>query len=238
MGDTILKFRKLWAGLSNPTYREALRHKVGATIEHGPALSRFKFDTVVDVGANRGQFATFARATFPQCRVISFEPLDQPATIFEAVFKGDPHVRLIRGAVAAQQADLEMHVTEHEDSSSFLDVSEIQQKAFGSVVVKKTVVHCAPLSEFIGAEDLGKTALLKIDTQGYELEVLRGSVSLLPAFKAIYCELSYVELYRGQPKASEVICFLRDHGFNLTGVYNQAQPDGVALQADMLFEPA
>lgn len=238
MGHTILKMRKLWAGLSNPAYRNALRHKVGATIEHESALARFAFDTVVDVGANRGQFATFVRATFPQCRVISFEPLDEPASLFEAVFKNDPQVRLIRGAVAAQQADLEMHVTAQEDSSSFFDVSEVQKEAFGSVVVRKTVVHCAPLSEFVSTEELGKTALLKIDTQGYELEVLRGATELLSAFKAIYCELSYVELYRGQPKASEVICFLRDHGFNLTGVYNQAEAGGVALQADMLFEPA
>ncbi|MFG1230561.1 FkbM family methyltransferase, partial [Xanthobacter wiegelii] len=237
MAETILRARKLWAGLTNPIYRGALRHKVGATIEHEAALGRFRFDTVVDVGANRGQFATFSRATFPGCRIISFEPLDEPASIFEAVFKGDPHVRLIRGAVAAQEANLHMNVTDHEDSSSFFDISEVQQKAFGSVVVKQTIVHCAPLTQFIGAGDLGTAALLKIDTQGYELEVLRGSVALLPAFKAIYCELSYVELYRGQPKASEVIGFLRDYGFGLTGVYNQVHLEGVALQADMLFEP-
>lgn len=238
MADNILRVRKLWAGLTNPAYRRALSQKVGATIEHLPALGRFTFDCVVDVGANKGQFATFSRATWPSCRIISFEPLDEPADIFDAIFSADPKVSLHRAGVAAAEADLEINVTAHEDSSSFFEVSEIQQKAFGSVTVDKKTVHCGPLSHFIGAQDLGASALLKIDTQGYELEVLRGSVDLLPSFHAIYCELSYVELYRGQPKASEVICFLREHGFNLTGVFNQAESEGVALQADMLFEKA
>lgn len=236
MNHTLLRVGKLWAGLTTPAYRRALKSGVGATVEHRAALERFSFDTVVDIGANRGQFATFARATFPQARIVSFEPLKEPGDTFSTLFADDPQVTLVRAAVGATAADLVMHVTEKEDSSSFLEVGELQNATFGSVVVETRVVRCAPLDQLLAPDSLGASNLLKIDTQGYEQEVLKGSEAYLARFSAIYCELSFVELYKGQPTASPVIRYLHERGFELRGVYNQASSSKMALQADFLFE--
>lgn len=236
MADTLLRVRKLWAGLRRPAYRRALRFGVGASIEHTEALSRFDFDTVVDVGANRGQFSTFSRAMFPSCRIVAFEPLDRPAGTFDALFGHDPTVRLVRAALGTRRGTLTMHVTEHDDSSSPLAIGAAQRSTFGTVVVERREAPCGPLSDFLREGDLGARNLLKIDTQGFELEVLRGAEDLLGRFAAIYCELSFVELYSGQPLASEVIGYLGARGFNLAGVYNAASaPVLGSVQADMLF---
>mgnify|MGYP001807681604 CR=1 FL=1 len=236
MNHNLIRIGKLWAGLTTPAYRRALKSGVGATVEHRSALQRFSFDTVVDIGANRGQFATFARATFPQARIVSFEPLKEPADRFSSLFVDDPRVTLVRSAVGATAGDLVMHVTEKEDSSSLLEVGALQNATFGSIVVETRLVQCAPLEQLLRPEELGRDNLLKIDTQGYELEVLKGSEAYLPSFTAIYCELSFAELYIGQPTASTVIRYLHERCFELRGVYNQASSRRKALQADFLFE--
>jgi FkbM family methyltransferase len=230
-----LRIRKLWTGLKNPVARRALRFGVGASIEHAAALSRFDFDMIVDVGANRGQFATFARMFFPPARIICFEPLDEPARIHASVFKNDPLTRLTRVAIASERGNAVMRVTEEDDSSSFLDVAEAQTAAFGTKVVERREVPCGPLSDFVRPDEFGKCNLLKIDTQGSELEVLKG-IDELQRFDVIYCEVSFLTLYVGQALASEIVSYLFSRGFNLAGVFNlEKHPDQRQIQADMLF---
>lgn len=236
MVNTALRFRKLWAGLSRPGYRRALRLGVGASLEHEAALAHCRFDTVIDVGANRGQFSTFARAAFPNCRIVAFEPLDRPAATFEKLFAGDPKTRLVHAALGTARGTVIMHVTEDDDSSSPLAIGEAQRRAFGTVERTQVEVPCGLLADFLRDGDLGAKNLLKIDAQGYELEVLRGAQNLLGRFSAIYCELSFVELYTGQPLASEVITYLGVNGFGLAGVFNIAsKADLGQMQADAFF---
>src|SRR4051812_4543709 len=108
----LLRVRKLAAALTNPIYRRAIRFGVAPSIEHIPPLRRFSFDHIVDIGANRGQFATFCKATFRGCRIISFEPLPGPASRFEKIFEGDPGVRLVRAAEGTTRGALKMRVAE------------------------------------------------------------------------------------------------------------------------------
>lgn len=78
---------------------------------------------------------------------------------------------------------------------------------------------------------------MKIDVQGYELEVLRGAEGLLERFATILVECSFVERYAGQPPAEEVIRYLAERGFRLAGVFSPAYNEtGQCLQADALFE--
>jgi len=236
MGNTVLRLRKLVSGIANPVYRNALKHGVGASIEHGPVFKDLHFDCILDVGANKGQFALFARSRFPQARLISFEPLPRPAEKFGRVFAKDPDVKLIRAAVSRERGTLVMHVTEHDDSSSALGIGKAQRDIFNSREVGKCEVPCGPLGDFIADDDFGQRNLLKIDVQGFELEVLRGAEGLLDRFAAIYCELSFMELYVGQPLAEEIIDFLTGRGFRSAGTYNMTlSPDGKPVQADGLF---
>jgi hypothetical protein len=132
-----------------------------------------------------------------------------------------------------------MNVSGHDDSSSLLPISKIQTDNFpGTEAVATRVVTVGPLSDFIQKSQLGTRNLLKIDVQGFELEVLKSAGALLPDFKWIYAECSYVSLYEGQALAGEIVTYLCERGFRLSGQFNPsyARIGGGLLQADLLFE--
>lgn len=231
------QFRKLFKVLGHGDYRAALRRSgVAAAIEHEPLLRTLRFETIVDIGANRGQFALVSRRCFPQARIIAFEPLAAPASRFRTVLGDDPLVTLHPVAVGATACEATMHITGEDDSSSLLPLTDLQQSLSGTREVATETIQVEPLSNRVCAEDLMPPALLKIDVQGYELAVLQGCEPLLDRFSHLYVECSFVELYEGQPLATEVIAFLHSHKFGLAGAYNVQYDDrGRAIQADLLF---
>jgi FkbM family methyltransferase len=174
--------------LRSPYFLQAfLRHRVLAGIEHRPVLSA-DLATVVDIGANRGQFALAVRHWAPRARIISFEPLPEPAALFRCVFANDSRVTLHQSAVGASRATLTMHISGRDDSSSLLPISATQSSLFpGTAEVASLEMPVAPLSDFVQASDLQAPAMLKLDVQGYEYEALLGCESLLPRFQWIYC---------------------------------------------------
>jgi hypothetical protein len=85
------------------------------------------------------------------------------------------------------------------------------------------------------SKPLPRPILLKIDVQGFELEVLKGATDLLPQIDSIYVEASFVELYEGQALHEEIAQFLTAAGFRLEGRYNTHFHQGQPVQADLLF---
>ena len=213
-----------------------LRHRVLAGAEHRNILSR-DLRVVVDIGANRGQFALAARRWAPKALVVSFEPLSGPAEIFRRVFSSDDQVILHQSAIGPVSAVQTMHVSARDDSSSLLPISSIQTAIFpGTGEVGIVEVRMAPLDEFMTADDLSAPAMLKLDVQGFEYDALRGCESLLHRFDRVYCECSCVELYSGQKLAQEVSDWLSVRGFKLEEVFNRAYDvHGQFVQADFLF---
>jgi FkbM family methyltransferase len=233
------RIQKLISIMRVAQYRAALlRHGVAATVDHRDALGDIDFRTVVDVGANRGQFTLFALHAFPAARIISFEPLGAPAACFRRLFAGERRVTLHHVALAPVSGHTVMHVSGHDDSSSLLPITDRQEQLFrGTGEVGTETVQTGPLREFLHADDIAEPALLKLDVQGYELEVLSASVDLLSRFTHICAEGSYVELYQGQVLADELVSWLRDHGFDMVLRYgNVTDERGRTVQVDMLFE--
>ena len=216
--------------------RALLSHRVLAGAEHRRVLSR-DLATVVDIGANRGQFALAARKWAPKARVISFEPLPGPASVFRRVFAGDDQVKLYQTAIGPEIEQRTIHVSARDDSSSLLPISTVQISMFpGTGEVATFDVSVGPLSEFVRADELRHPCMLKLDVQGFEFEALKGCQSLLTQFQWIYCECSFVELYSGQKLASDVIALLAEYGFVLNGLYNPSYShEGHCIQADLLF---
>ncbi len=239
---TMHKFTKLLTIFSvfDLLWFRALSKGAAASIEHCQVLSSLDCNFVVDIGANRGQFALVARHYFSSAKIISFEPLPTPAATFRRVFSDDKAVQLHEAAIGPVQAELSMHVSARDDSSSLLPISELQSEIFpGTGEVGSARVRVAPLSEFVKDDDISERALLKLDVQGFEMEALLGCESLLHRFDWIYCECSFVELYTGQKLAADVIEWLASKGFRIKGMYNPSYDDnGKAIQADFLFSRA
>jgi FkbM family methyltransferase len=224
------------AMLSKRLLQALFRHQVLAGTEHRNILSH-DLATVVDVGANRGQFALAARQWAPKAQIVSFEPLDNPAAIFHRVFFDDDHVVLHQAAIGPESMNRKMHISARDDSSSLLPISSLQTAMFpGTEQVAIAEVRVAPLDEFVSVTDLQSPAMLKLDVQGFEFDALRGCESLLEYFEWVYCECSFIELYSGQKLAWEIIDWLSARNFCLLGMFNSVYDRrGQAVQADFLF---
>lgn len=213
----------------------ALRHRVAATTEHLEVIRFCAPATVVDVGANKGQFSIATRGLLPNARIEAFEPLPGAAERFEAVFSGDPFTRLHRVAVGSADERRPFHVADREDSSSLLKVGQGQRQAYGIGAAREIEVQVKPLDCVLDTSALPRPTLLKIDVQGAEMDVLRG-IDGLGMFDFIYAELSFVELYEGQSLFGDVVAYLDQRGFTVRGIYNQSVTRAYGpTQVDCLF---
>ncbi|MDW2980350.1 FkbM family methyltransferase [Rhodanobacter sp. KK11] len=239
MKHLIAKVGKLAGILPVPSWRRALlRQHVAAGVEHAGVLRHLgALRMVVDVGANRGQFALAARHFFPQAKIVSFEPLAGPAAVYRAVFAGDARTTLVEAALGPQSGEAMIHLSARDDSSSLLSITAAQNALFsGTAEVGTTTIRVERLTEHVQVGTIAAPALLKLDVQGFELQALIGCEDLLEEFAWVYAECSFVELYAGQAFADEIIDWLRQRGFALRGVYHMVYDDqGRAVQADFLF---
>ena len=232
------KALKLAHILAARPYLSALAfHRVAAAVEHVSVLKNLDCRTVVDVGANRGQFALVARRCFPQALILSIEPLAVPAARFRQILGKDSRVLLSQAAVGNVSGKTTIHVSREDDSSSLLPITARQTALFpGTAEARTQTVRIGRLSEFVDAQSIEPPALLKLDVQGYELEALRGCAGLIDRFRYVYVECSFVELYQGQALATEVIGWLGEQGFQLRGVHNTSYDrQDQAIQGDFLF---
>jgi FkbM family methyltransferase len=234
--ELVRRGRKLIRLLADARFRAGLRHGVAVTIEHEAALAGRDLASVVDVGANRGQFTLLCAGLFPAARIFAFEPLPEPYAVLAQLAARDRRIETYRAAIGPHAGPARMHVMHPDHSSSLLAPTGRQTAIFQGVGHNGTAaVEVAHLDAFLGPQDLAAPALLKLDVQGFELEALKGCASLLGCFGAVYVECSFECLYAGQALAHEVLAYLNGYGFGPAGVYNTVRDGrGGAIQADFL----
>jgi FkbM family methyltransferase len=203
-------------------------------VEHTDALSLLSPKTIIDVGANKGQFSIVARHLFPDASIHAFEPLDAERGLCEALV-ADPIVTYST-ALSDENGSARFFVASRADSSSLYVPGKNQKAAYGVESSSEAVVPVGRLDEVFQPWKLESPVLLKLDVQGAELQVLRGAERVLNLIDAIYCEVSFVELYERQPCAEEIAAFLAQAGFTLRGAYNLSRTEKFGpTQSDFLF---
>jgi FkbM family methyltransferase len=204
------------------------------------ALDRFKVDLVLDVGANVGQFSSELRSVGYKGNLVSFEPLSTAHRALSDVASRDPKWLVHpRGAIGDHEGEIEINIAGNSVSSSVLPMLEVHASAAnGSAYVGVERVSISRLDS-IAPQYLARSCrpFLKVDTQGYEWQVLDGSRGVLPRMMGVCCELSLVPLYGGQRLWMEMIQRLEGEGFTLWSIHNAfTDPrDGRMLQADAIF---
>lgn len=204
------------------------------------ALNRFDVDLVLDVGANVGQFASELRSVGYKGNIVSFEPLSAAHMALSGAAGRDPkwHVHP-RCAIGDHDGEIEINIAGNSVSSSVLPMMESHSSAAeGSAYVG---VESVPLRRLdsVAPEYLVKSRrpFLKIDTQGFEWQVLDGASATLKHVQGLMCELSLVPLYAGEHLWLEVINRLKAEGFALWAIqpgFKDPQ-DGRTLQIDAIF---
>jgi FkbM family methyltransferase len=202
-------------------------------------LATYEIDLVIDVGANAGQYASALRAAGYRGRIESFEPLTAPFAELAAAARRDRAWECQRLALGNCRARTAMNVCEDSRNSSLFPVGDRHLRA-------------VPSSRMVGVEHVSveridalwpelardaRRVLLKIDTQGFELEALRGATGALDTIALVEVELSLLPVYNGGPLFPEVCSFLARRGFApiaFEGVLDDVST-GQMLQVDGVF---
>lgn len=206
-------------------------------------LNSQKIATVVDVGANVGQFASSLRQSGFRGRLISIEPQKEAHDRLVQRADRDPlgtwHV-VPRMAVGESEGTLDLHIAGNSWSTSVLPMLDAHEKAMPSsreVRIEQTCVN--RLDAVINGVGIHAAPpfMIKLDVQGFESVVLRGATAILPQTRAILTEMSLVPLYQGQMLWRDLHDQIAGYGFELFDVIpGFADPDsGRLLQCDGLF---
>jgi FkbM family methyltransferase len=193
-------------------------------------------DGVIDVGANRGQFTLACRAELPGIPIVAFEPIPAEAATFRRVHGQAAQVRLVESALGETAGQATLHMSQSADSSSLLPIGRRQTELFQNTAEVGTItVAVNRLDDLADYWQGRRHQLLKLDVQGFELNVLRGATATLQSCAYVYAECSEVALYDGQALRAEVEAFLKAHGFVVQGRFNDQMHEGQMIQADYLF---
>lgn len=198
---------------------------------------------ILDIGANNGQFAAIARRLFPQARIVSFEPLPDAYKQLTEKMKADERFRAEQVALGAGSGKAQINKCEFTPSSSLLSMAELHRSEFPHTEKHTLVeVDITSLDEWVSAQrfPIGSKTLVKIDTQGYEDKVLDGGVRALRAAGYALLEVSYYELYEGQPLFADINRRMEELGYVFRGLLEQTADHGGTrfLFADALYENA
>jgi FkbM family methyltransferase len=188
-------------------------------------LAENKVETVLDVGANKGQFGSELVDNDYRGQVVSFEPLPDAheklvAAANKARAKGKNWIVAPPVAVGAVAKETQFHIAENSISSSLLQMQDLHLDAApNSRFVRDITVNVRPLHELVDALGIHSNRLfLKIDTQGTEPDVIEGAMPIMDRIVGIKTELSLVELYGGQNLYHKIDALIRDLGFTLWDV--------------------
>jgi FkbM family methyltransferase len=204
-------------------------------------LTSQRVDLILDVGANIGQYGRELRSHVGyRGRIVSFEPMRRAhATLTRVASRDGLWDVASRAAIGAENGSTTINVAANSQSSSLLPMLDAHASAFPESRYTETEsVPIRRLDSIAREYLLGKPVpFLKIDTQGYEREVLMGATETLQRVVGVQLELSLVALYDGQALMPELMDFVKAAGFDLWGISpTTADPKtGRMLQVDATF---
>ncbi len=197
--------------------------------------------TVIDVGANTGQFARTVLDLFPNAKLYCFEPLPDPFDVLAAWAKTqEGRVVPINLAIGDKEGEVEMFLhEEHTPSSSLLATTKLTEQYYPftkgqkRISVRQATLDAA-LAE-VGAE-LSSEILIKLDVQGYEDRVIVGGRGLFIRASACIVEVCLDILYERQTGFRELLTMLDDLGYRYVGNLDQVYgEDGHCIFLDAAF---
>jgi FkbM family methyltransferase len=194
--------------------------------------------TVVDIGANVGQFAEAARQAFPRAALHCFEPLPDCFAQLARRFGRAAEVHLYDVALADQPHVSSMFRDSFSPSSSLLEMDVLHEREFPwTSGGERVTVRVSTLDAALGEVRLATPLLVKIDVQGAENLVIAGGRATLAQAAVAIVETSFEPLYKGQPLFNEIYDRMCREGFVYRGSLAQltSPRDGRVLQADSVF---
>lgn len=199
-------------------------HSVGLDLRrHQPQTPLLHFlishqiGAVFDVGANIGQFSTLVREVLPEVDIYAFEPIDECYIKLVRTFTNDQKYHPYHLALGATKIETApMNKNAYLPSSSLLPTTRSHTEHFPHT--EHTTLETVRVERLDDLDiKIQQKALLKMDVQGYEMEVLKGAESMLSDVAIIITEVSFIELYKSQPLFNDIYQHLYAKGFSYQG---------------------
>ncbi len=193
-----------------------------------PDADRFKWlkdmqiNTIIDVGGSKGNATLEFKKLFPSATVYAFEPLPD---VFKRMQEKVAHlhdVYLFNIALSDQKGTAEIHRSSYSGSSSLLPMAHLHKKLFPITAGEHLLpIETDTLDAVLRSKTLKGPILMKIDVQGFEDKVLAGAKEILKSVSVIIVEVSFKELYVGQPMFGDIYKLLTESGFKYIGSWDQ-----------------
>ncbi len=198
-----------------------------------------ELDYIIDVGANSGQFSKVVGYFYPQATIDAFEPLPNLYSKIEKTFENKKNIRTYNVALGNENGTIMFNKNNYGHISSILEISNTnkhypkQKNDLNQIVVEIKTLDSLNL---IKNKTKG-TALLKLDVQGYELEVLKGATETINNIDYIVIEANLEELYSNQPSFTKMNSYLNESEFELMGMLDFNLGDkNKYIEVDLLYK--
>ena len=201
-------------------------------------LQEYGIQTIIDVGANIGQFSNKISKILPNANIFAFEPLNNCYTELLSNVKHNTNIECFNFALGKEEGIFDMYSNDFSPSSSLLKMDKTHVDLFPQTSETSIEqINVKTLDSFLNTIKINRKVLLKIDVQGYELNVLKGAEEILNQVDIIILESSFMPLYENQPLFHEIYSYLFAKDFRYNGRFDQllSPKNGISIQEDSIF---
>lgn len=190
---------------------------------------------IVDVGANIGETTDKFLSQYGSPTIYSYEANPNLKKLLESKFGKNKNVHIILKALGNKESNMVFNVAKNNPSSSFLPRAELNKIYHGGATATEKEISI-PMTKLANEFPEQEIDILKLDVEGYELEILKGAETILPRIKIIMSEVWFAKYYEDGAYFSEVEDYLRRHDFILLNIYNPyTHKDMQLTTADAVF---
>ena len=201
-------------------------------------IKELNIRSIIDIGANIGEMTKIFDLIFKKPSIFMFEPLEVCRDNLQALSNKSDNIKFFPYALGNSDEKKTIFKSSWVPSSSLLEMTDEHKKLYPhSSGSAKENIHIKPLDQSIDHSKLIDNLMIKVDVQGYEKEVIAGGREVFTKAKLIIIELSYLELYEGEPGFHDIYTELLNLGFTFKGALKQSEnpDDGSYIQIDAIF---
>ena len=195
------------------------------------------FRTIIDCGANVGQFARAASSAYPEATIISFEPLPDIAREYRANLADVPRARIVNSALGSHDGEVTLARHRNSQESAVVDTTALPPtNAAAGEIVELVKVPMVCLDTYFAGQQLETPLLIKMDLQGHELAAIQGGLQILGSASHLVLEVLFDRTDPTMIPFEQLIATLQQLGFRLVRPLATACYHGPSIsQMDVLF---